>query len=71
MLKKMSKSVQVKSRQRLDHWLIGRVVGMEVEYIEESWQNLAIVVAIGGTHHFLHLLPVGSPLGFVLGHQVA
>ena len=44
---------------------------MKVEYIEESWQNLAIVVAIGGTHHFLHLLPIGSPLGFVLGYQVA
>jgi hypothetical protein len=44
---------------------------MEVEHLQQSREDLTIVVAIGGTHHFLHLLPIGSPLGFVLGFSVA
>src|SRR6266436_7822032 len=51
--------------KRLNHWLIGRVVGMKIEHIQEGRENLAVVITVGGAHHFLHFLTVGSPLCFV------
>jgi hypothetical protein len=57
-------------RERVDHWLVGGVVGAELEHAKQPDQPAAVVIGVGRLEHLALLALILGPLRSVLGHEI-
>jgi hypothetical protein len=56
--------------QRVDDWLVGGVVGAELEHAEQPDQPAAVVIGVGRLEDLALLALVLGSLGAVLGDEI-